>query len=93
MLKGIKNTLAVIGGITVASVIYKAAKRIKESGVTMKDLKKQGEKISEDMEKFMEKKKTEKEVKDAVVESVEEVKEEAKEEVVSEEGNTENKQG
>lgn len=92
MLKGIKNTLAVIGGITVASVIYKTAKRIKESGVTMKDLKKQGEKISEDMENFMEKKKTEKEVKDAVIETVENVKE-VKEEVVSEEGKKEENQG
>ena len=88
MLKGIKNTLAIIGGVTVASVIYKTVKKMKDSGVTMNDLKKQGEKISEDMEKFMEKKKVEKEVK----ETVEDVKEEVKE-VVSEEGNTENKEG
>lgn len=88
MLKGIKNTLAIIGGVTVASVIYKTVKKMKESGVTVKDLKKQGEKISEDMEKFMEKKKVEKEIKDVV----EDVKEEVKE-VVSEEGNNENKEG
>ena len=87
MLKGIKNTLAVIGGITVASVIYKTAKRIKESGVTMKDLKQQGEKISEDIENYVEKKKKEKMEKEAVKEEVkeaeavlEEVKEETKEE-------------
>lgn len=90
MLKGIKNTLAVIGGITVAGMIYKGVKRIKDSGVTMEDLKKQGEKISEDMDKFMEKKKAEK----AVKETVEEVKEEVKEEVVSEETkSTEENQG
>lgn len=89
MLKGIKNTLAVIGGITVASAIYKAAKKIKESGVTVKDLKKQGEKITEDMENFMEKKKLEKEVKD----TVEDAKEEVKEAEISEEGNKEENQG
>ena len=83
MLKGIKNTLAVIGGITVASVIYKTAKRIKESGVTMKDLKQQGEKISEDIENYVEKKKKEKMEKEAVKEEVKEA------EAVLEEGNTE----
>lgn len=89
-MKGIKNTLAIIGGLTVANVIYKAAKRIKESGVTVEDLKKQGEKISEDMENFMDKKKMEKEVKDAV----EGVTEEVKEAVTPEEDKKEeNKQG
>ena len=96
MLKGIKNTLAIIGGVTVAAVIYKTAKRIKESGVTVKDLKKQGEQIAESVDEFVERKKAEKEAKaKAEKEVVEEVKEEVKEEMVSEEGNKEeeNNQG
>lgn len=94
MLKGIKNTLAVIGGITVASAIYKGIKSLKESGITMKDLKKQGEHLAESMDDFVEKKKEEK--KAAEQKSAEEKnKEEVKEEVVSEEGNKEeeNNQG
>lgn len=94
MLKGIKNTLAVIGGITVASAIYKGIKSLKESGITMKDLKKQGEHLAESMDDFVEKKKAEKEAKaKAEKEVVEEIKEEVKEEVVSEEGNKEENQG
>ena len=91
MLKGIKNGLAIIGGLTVASMIYKGVKKFKESGVTADDLKKQGEKISDDMKHFMEKKKEEKEAK----KDAEENKEAVKEEVVSEEGNKEeeNNQG
>lgn len=89
MLKGIKNTLAVIGGITVATAIYKGIKKFKDSGVTTEDLKKQGEKLSDDMKNFMEKKKVEKEAKAAA----EETKDETKEEVVSEEVKTEENQG
>ena len=93
MLKGIKNTLAIIGGITVASVIYKTAKRIKESGVTMKDLKQQGEKLSEDIENYVEKKKKEKLEKEAKEnETIEAAVEEVKE-AVSEETKEENQQG
>ena len=80
MLKGIKNALAVIGGITVASVIYKTAKKIKESGVTMKDIKKQGEHIAESMDEFVERKKAEKAAKEAAEEIKEEVEEVSKEE-------------
>ena len=96
MLKGIKNTLAVIGGITVASVIYKTAKKIKESGVTMKDIKKQGEHIAESMDEFVEKKKAEKEAKLRAEKEAEEIKEEVKEvvEVVEkEDSKEENNQG
>lgn len=94
MLKGIKNTLAIIGGVTVAAVIYKTVKKMKDSGVTVKDLKKQGEQIAESVDEFVEKKKAEKEAKaKAEKEAVEEIKEEAKEEVVSEEVKTEENQG
>lgn len=90
-MKGIKNALAIIGGVTVASVIYKGIKNLKESGITMKDLKKQGEHLAESMDDFVERKKAEKKAK----EIVEDVKEEVKEAIVSEEGNKEeeNNQG
>lgn len=92
MLKGIKNTLAVIGGITVASVIYKGIKNLKESGITMKDLKKQGEHLAESMDDFVEKKKEEKKAAEQKA-AEEKNEEEVKEAEVSEETKTEETQG